>query len=808
MKQNPPPLWYDVTDTLKSGRRTGVQRVVVELARELSCNGRLMLIRFDPWTGWFRRLNEAEEARFWSPPTDASSSTSRGLSSHSLWKHSKAILVPWLVQPLVRLIRLTKEDRTRLSSGVYISAEIMGDPVRIGAVRHLRRSGLVRTVHILHDFLPLTHPEWTTLQPLDFSRHWRLVRNSNLLVAVSHHTRFEAEARRGDSLARIITAYPGPNFGVPPSLRDQKGTAPLFVSIGTVEDRKNQTGLLRAFLAYRDRGGRASLVVVGGPGRGSEAFSVLLQKAQALGYPIEWKKRASDVEVNHLYEQALATVYVSFSEGFGLPVLESLGRGTPCITSNQTSTGELAQAFGGCLTVDPEDHMALAGGMLQFDRDPDLRDRLVASIRHPLPSWSQFAATILEHAEPLRLLVDVSILGYSQLRTQYRTGIFQVSVALLKALSALPGVEVGAYSSSGNLFLCRRALRKMGLASVPVVGEFWSSHLSFLVLVTRNVLYKLGLKTSASFGTSILRASQRLRSTLDRRTVSQWQAYLSPMDTVPEGVRRHPQLISATLIHDLIPLLLPEYAQGPDDPTRWFSRLMKAIRPTDRYFTVSEFTRGDLLSHFPTLPPDRITVAPNAVDRKRFRPGQGNVPERPYFLAVSTIEPRKRLDTVVAGFALYRQAGGEAELVVCGSDRQGHRDRILEGLDESVRAFVRFPGYVSDRDLPALYGQCLGFVSLSEYEGFGLPILEAMSCGAPVIVSPRTSHPEVAGEAGVYVDSDDAPGVAQAMRRLELDPVWRAECVSRSLKGADRFSWDRTARLIIDRFREERESYR
>ncbi|HTH14744.1 MAG TPA: glycosyltransferase family 1 protein, partial [Spirochaetia bacterium] len=221
------------------------------------------------------------------------------------------------------------------------------------------------------------------------------------------------------------------------------------------------------------------------------------------------------------------------------------------------------------------------------------------------------------------------------------------------------------------------------------------------------------------------------------------------------------------------------------------------IRPTDLVFTVSAFTKQDYLRLFPGFPPGQLVVAPNAVAPGRFGPGPGIAGSHPYFLTVSTVEPRKRIDAIVDAFQVYRRAGGTARLMVCGANRQGHRDNILNRLADDLRPEVEFTGYLADEELPKLYRSCLAFVYVSEYEGFGLPVLEAMACGAPVIVSDRTSLPEVAQDAGIFVSPDDVPALAQALTHLAGDPEARAERSRRSLARAAEFSWDKTAAGIV-----------
>jgi glycosyltransferase involved in cell wall biosynthesis len=140
----------------------------------------------------------------------------------------------------------------------------------------------------------------------------------------------------------------------------------------------------------------------------------------------------------------------------------------------------------------------------------------------------------------------------------------------------------------------------------------------------------------------------------------------------------------------------------------------------------------------------------------------------------------------------------DAILAVAGEPgRLGTRLRLrFEGSPYADR--IRWLGYVPEADLPALYGGALALVYPSVYEGFGLPVLEAMSCGAPVVAARISSLPEVAGEAALYSDPDSADQLAAAMTRIAAEPALRDELRSRGVTRARRFSWAETARRVLD----------
>ncbi len=174
-----------------------------------------------------------------------------------------------------------------------------------------------------------------------------------------------------------------------------------------------------------------------------------------------------------------------------------------------------------------------------------------------------------------------------------------------------------------------------------------------------------------------------------------------------------------------------------------------------------------------------------------------------YVLAVGTLEPRKNLTTLLAAFARLRRNGevdADLRLVLAGA-----RGWLEEPIFATVRSLgledaVRFTGFVDDDDLPAVYSGAALFVFPSLHEGFGLPLLEAMACGVPVVTSNVSSMPEVAGDAATLVDPRDGEGLAAAIGRLLRDEALRDRLREAGIARARQFSWEATARRTLDAY--------
>src|SRR5712692_6885939 len=264
---------------------------------------------------------------------------------------------------------------------------------------------------------------------------------------------------------------------------------------------------------------------------------------------------------------------------------------------------------------------------------------------------------------------------------------------------------------------------------------------------------------------------------------------------------------SVVTIHDCIHLLFPEYL-----PSRmgWrYAHFMmgSAIRRSALVFTVSEAARGDILRFYPWADPERVLVVPNAIDATMLEdPGpeeMERVKERyqirgRFVLFAGNIKPHKNLERLIVAFGLLKQRPGndDVKLLIIGDEvnRYGSLRRAVEAA--GVRQDVRFFGFVPDHTLAALYRLASVFVFPSLYEGFGLPPLEAMACGTPVVTSSLSSLPEVVGDAAVLVDPYHPEDIARGLEDVLSDPALQADLSARGRARAHEFSWERSAQAI------------
>lgn len=268
---------------------------------------------------------------------------------------------------------------------------------------------------------------------------------------------------------------------------------------------------------------------------------------------------------------------------------------------------------------------------------------------------------------------------------------------------------------------------------------------------------------------------------------------------------RSPRRRLVVTIHDLTFLTHPEF-HVPANIEHCLTGTRQAIERADVLLAVSESTRRDLIEVM-HAPAERIVVTPEAADpelapvtdpahlervRRRYR-----LPDR-FVLFLGAMEPRKNLVRLIEAFAALEPAiRRETWLVVAGA--QGWLNGAVRARVESLGLGdrVHFAGYVEGGDLAALYSLASVFAYPSLWEGFGLPVLEAMACGTPVLTSDVSSLPEVAGDAAVLVPPTDAEAIADGLLRLLEDTALRADLVERGRRQAASFSWERCARETL-----------
>ena len=425
--------------------------------------------------------------------------------------------------------------------------------------------------------------------------------------------------------------------------------------------------------------------------------------------------------------------------------------------------------------------------------------------------------------KPLKLIYDISVLGYGRHVSRSRTGVARVIENI--ALGLLPSTELElSFSATHSIYAVHNSLDY--LESQPIFKDVPFVHSSFIYQLRTKLieLYrmlenqsKVMINNGSESGNmSLIESLQHPlaetikltveQNSLDPNILSNADIYHSTFYHVPDQIRQLKNLKRISTIYDLIPIVLSDLFIGKNDGD--YQRMVMSLQtltPEDSIICISQATRNDLLNHVKNLDPAKVFVSYLAADPNTFYPcydtnkiaairQKYSIPDAQYILGVSTIEPRKNILHAIRCFAQLVQQQGikDLYLVLVGALGWDYEQIFAEISQNSLaKERIIMTGYVADEDLAALYSGALAFVYPSLYEGFGLPPLEAMQCGTPVITSNTSSLPEVVGDAGITIAPDDADGLCHNMLKLYNSPSLRREMSLKSLKQAQNFSWDR-----------------
>ena len=293
--------------------------------------------------------------------------------------------------------------------------------------------------------------------------------------------------------------------------------------------------------------------------------------------------------------------------------------------------------------------------------------------------------------------------------------------------------------------------------------------------------------------------------------IKEMDVFFSPVFKVPDVIR-NTGIPCYTILYDCTPLILPECF---GDDNYWYNQLFSSLNANDYYLCISSVTMKDFLHFCPKLDKNKIFTMPLATNLE-YKPRKNknllalckkkyNIPQdKKYLFSLCSLEPRKNLIRSVRSFLKFIDKNKIEDLVfVLGG---GAWAGFIEKFEKEVPEYQKYKdkiiraGYVDDEDLEILYSNAEWFVYTSQYEGFGMPPLEAMSCGCPVITSNNSSLPEVVGDAGIMIDWDSDEQHVKAYEQYYFDRKYRDEMAKKGLERSKLFSWEKAADIIVEAF--------
>jgi glycosyltransferase involved in cell wall biosynthesis/SAM-dependent methyltransferase len=431
--------------------------------------------------------------------------------------------------------------------------------------------------------------------------------------------------------------------------------------------------------------------------------------------------------------------------------------------------------------------------------------------------------------EFIKIFYDISVLGYGHYDPRSRTGVARVIENIASGLIASKQFDLS-FSATRSWYAVNSCLDY--LQSQPNFRGIPLAHSSFFINFHSKLieLYKMLENREKIFpeqskdpqnklltdnlkqylSNSIGIANQR-SNLIDADSLSTADIFHATFYQIPHQARNCKTLKTFATVYDLIPIILSQLFIGKNDAD--YQRMLESLNnltAEDYILCISQATKNDLLNHV-KLDSERVFVTHLAANPTLFYhcddaeniasvKHKYGITDAPYILGVSTLEPRKNLEHVIRCFAKVVQQQGikDLNLVLVGAKGWEYEKIFQEianfGLSKDR---IIITGYVADEDLAAIYSGAMVFVYPSLYEGFGLPPLEAMQCGIPVITSNNSSFPEVVGDAGIMLDPTDADGLCHSILKLYRTPALRQEMSLKSLAQAKKFSWERCTQETI-----------
>lgn len=414
-------LFIDVTHTVHYTFNSGIQRVVRTLVTAMKNNGASFeLIKFDldgqpilltphevdKFYNWDKHIHSASTARL-----NALDSTARaigpiirGLVPNSVWNFAKKFYFRFKARLSAQssvLSSSTSIEVLDLRNKKLLLPEVVTETERINAVTVLSKYYNVSVSTVLYDLIPITHPEYCTVG-YDFVHYLRIFRSIDKVFSISKHSENELNRimnivpREVKSPLKLETIYLGGDFdfvkNAPVVPVSEKKT---ILMVARFEPRKNIRRVLVAIKKLFEESQNFKFVLVGNPGWLQENIIADLDMLKAKGYDIEYHMRIPDAELIAWYQKAHFTVFCSITEGFGLPIIESVLMGKPCITTNNGSQAEVGNLIGGCDLVDPFDANDIYDKIKRMLTDEShYQTKVLQTKSAKWPSWADYAKQV------------------------------------------------------------------------------------------------------------------------------------------------------------------------------------------------------------------------------------------------------------------------------------------------------------------------------------------------------------------------------------------------------------------------------
>ena len=399
----------------------------------------------------------------------------------------------------------------------------------------------------------------------------------------------------------------------------------------------------------------------------------------------------------------------------------------------------------------------------------------------------------------MKLLFDATELSYYLDKSGHRAGVFFVALNLFRELRK--NNELVLVCNFKRYYFLKKIIDNVDefkglklLEEHSIINKFWA-WLNYAVRNSnRKIIY--GVLSISRYYENLF----YIKNKKNKEALREFRIYFAPF-TPPSKEIDDSDLIRVRMIHDAIPII--EDKNCLKNPRLWSWKVYNSINDKDFYITNSENTRQDVLKYFPQVNPENIKTTYLGVN-DNFSPVD-KTSEFKYVFSLCTLGKRKNLIFAIKNFFTFinRYKINDLYLVLGGGIWKKFESELYQAIGDFDKSKIIFKGYVNDEELPNLYSNALMFIYPSLYEGFGLPVLEAMKCGCPVITSNTSSLPEVIGDAGIKINPNDDEELIAAYKKMYCDNFFRELCIERGLIRAKKFSWERCASELLEFIKEK-----
>ncbi len=644
----------------------------------------------------------------------------------------------------------------------------------------------------VHDLIPILYPKYVIQhETKQLKQSLSKVKGNDWLTCVSQSTKDDICNYIGIDASKIFVTHLAADSRIFYVCKEKHrlaevrkkygiGEEPYFLSLSTLEPRKNITQVINCFaqLVQQQRLKNLKLVLVGAKGWQYESIFKAIENNRNLEQQIVITDYVIDEDLAALYSDAIAFLYLSFYEGFGLPPLEAMQCGTPVITSDTSSLPEVVGDGG--LMHSPRDSESICQSMFKLYQNSSFRHQLALKSHQQAQKfrWDKCVQQTINVYQTISSTADES-------KNQFFFEPQQLTRK--KTPKTRPRIAV-----DGVFF----QLHNSGIARLwqSVLKEWSQTEFSQEILVldrggTAPIIPGICNRVIPQYSYEFVgQDSEMLERICHQEGID---LFISSYYTTPVST---PSIFMA---YDLVPEVMNADCTEP----RWREK-HHGVHHASAYISISENTAQDLIKFFPKITRDKIKVAHCGVE-SIFTPANDKEIQQfkvkynlnyPYFLIVGERFGFNGYKNVMYFLEAFNRMPDNSNLAIVFTGGKEKLEAELLQLVEGVETNVL---QLSDAELRAAYSGAIALVYPSRYEGFGLPILEAMACACPVITCRNSSIPEVAAEAALYVGESDIDELVQALHQVQNLEV-RSSLIVSGLAQAKKFSWAKMAAKIAD----------